>query len=200
MKKFTALFIAALFFTTAANAIEAGVAAPDFNKKDINGTEQSISKYKGKVIVLEWTNPECPFVKKFYEPGKMQEWQKAATSDGVIWLSVNSSAPSKQGNLTAEQAKVLVAEQRIDSTAYILDEDGAIGKTYGAASTPTVIVIGKDGKVSYFGAVDDKPNANSSDIATARNYLAEAITAAKEGKNPAVTATKSYGCGVKYAN
>lgn len=200
MKKLTALFIAILFSANAAQAIEAGVAAPDFKVNDINGKAQSVSQYKGKIVVLEWTNPECPFVHKFYEPGKMQELQKNAKADDVIWLTVNSSAPEKQGNLTDASAKELVAAQKIESAAYILDHSGAIGKSYQAASTPTIVVIDKEGKVAYFGAIDDKPTAKSEDIASAKSYVTEAIDALKAGKPVATSSTKAYGCGVKYAN
>ena len=199
MKKLTALFIAILFSASAAQAIEAGVAAPDFKTTDINGKAQSISQYKGKIVVLEWTNPGCPFVKKFYEPGKMQELQKNAKADDVVWLSINSSAEGKEGSLTADAAKQVVANAKSEAAAYILDKDGSIGKSYRASSTPTMVVIDKEGKVAYFGAIDDKPTAKSSDIESANNYVTEAIAAVKAGKAVATPSTKSYGCGVKYA-
>lgn len=201
MKKLNALFLAiGLAFAGQAQAIEAGAKAPDFKATDINGTSQSISQYAGKIIVLEWTNPHCPFVKKFYEPGAMQDFQKKAKADGVVWLTINSSAKGKEGNLTTEEAKTLVLTDKSETAAYILDESGSIGKSYGAASTPTMVVIGKDGKVVYFGAIDDKATAKSEDIKGANNYALAAISAAKTGKKPEVASTKSYGCGVKYAN
>lgn len=201
MKKLSAL-IFAVIVTIAGNsqAIEAGTAAPDFKATDINGKAQSVSQYKGKVVVLEWTNPDCPFVKKFYNVGAMQNFQKEVKADGAVWLSINSGAAGKEGHLTAETAQKVVADAKSNTDAYILDESGTIGKSYGAASTPTVVVIGKDGKVVYFGAVDDKPTFKSEDIATARNYLLEAVKAAEAGKAPEVANTKAYGCGVKYAD
>jgi peroxiredoxin len=201
MKKLTALFFTlTLIFTSSANAIESGIAAPDFNTKDIDGKTQSISQYKGKIVVLEWNNPNCPFVKKFYEPGKMQELQKQAKADGIVWLTINSSANGKEGNLTAKEAKENFKAKNLASSAYILDAEGKIGKAYGAASTPTVVIIDKEGKVAYFGAVDDKPSAKSEDIATAKNYITEVTEALKAGKEVTTASTKSYGCGVKYAN
>ena len=200
MKKFTAIFAAILFSASAAQAIDAGVQAPDFKTTDINGKAESISQYKGKIIVLEWTNPDCPFVKKFYEPGKMQELQKQAKADGVVWLSINSSAEGKEGSINPEQAKSWVSKAKSEASAYILDPKGIIGKEYGAASTPTAVVIDKSGKVAYFGAVDDKPSFKQEDIATAKNYITEAIKSVKAGTALATPQTKSYGCGVKYAD
>ena len=172
--------------------------APAFSAQDLNGKTISLSDYKGKTIVLEWTNPECPFVKKFYGAGKMQELQKAALADGVVWLSINSSADGKQGNMTPDAAKKVAAEKGWSGSAYILDAKGEVGKAYGAKTTPHMFVIDKDGVLAYAGAIDDKESANPEDIATAKNYISAALAELKAGKPVAVSTSRSYGCNVKY--
>lgn len=182
-----------------ANAAEIGKPAPEFAAKDITGKEQSIAQYKGKIVVLEWTNPECPFVKKHYETKNMQELQEYAASKDVQWLTVNSSAPGKQGNLDAAAAAAQVKEVGNNGSAYIIDADGKIGKAYGAKATPHLYVIDAEGKLAYQGAIDDKPTHEKEDVKTAKNYIRAAIDSLLAGKPVETADTKAYGCGVKYA-
>lgn len=188
-------FFAALTFS--ANAAYAA-AAPDFTAQSADGKTVNLSDYKGKIVVLEWNNPECPFVKKFYNSGAMQKLQKAATAKGVIWLSINSSAEGNQGHADAESAKAYIAEHKASPTAYLLDGDGKIGHAYGAKTTPHMFVIDKEGNLAYSGAIDDKASVNPDDIKGAKNYVTAAIDALTAGKTPDVATTQSYGCAVKY--
>src|SRR5436309_7595640 len=133
-----------------------GSAAPDFSAPDANGKTQSLSEYKGKYVVLEWFNPECPFVKKHYGSDNMKKLQKEYTSKGVAWLTVDSNAPGTEGNLTAEQAEKIMTAWKTHQTALLLDPDGKVGRAYGAKNTPNMVVIDPDGKIAYEGAIDSK--------------------------------------------
>ena len=176
-----------------------GKAAPDFTLADTYGKERKLSDYKGKIVVLEWFNFGCPFVKKHYESSNMQKLQKEYTGKGVVWLSINSSAPGKEGNETNETLNKLFKEHKGAPTAVLPDPDGKVGHLYGARSTPDMYVIDKKGVLVYAGAIDDKPTADQADIATAKNYVREALDAELGGKKIATASTKSYGCSVKYA-
>lgn len=188
-----------MFLAVPAYALpKVGAPAPEFSGTDSDGKIQRLSDYKGKVVVLEWTNPECPFVKKFYNSGKMQELQKIYTHKGVVWLSVNSSAEGKQGHLTAEQATQIRKDNNTESTATILDASGEIGRLYGAKTTPHMFVIAQDGNVAYMGAIDDKPTADKEDIKDAKNYVVEALDAVMAGRPVETSSIASYGCNVKY--
>src|SRR5438477_12383560 len=144
----TSLVSAALF---AADSPPVGSAAPDFSVSDSKGKTQSLSQYKGKYVVLEWFNPECPFVKKHYGGGNMQKLQEEFTRKGVVWLTIDSSAPGKEGNLTAEQAEKKISEWKAHSTALLLDSECAAAKAYGAKNTPHMFVINPEGKIIYEG-------------------------------------------------
>ena len=195
----TLTLIGAMLLAPAAMAAPTvGAPAPDFSATDIAGKPVSLSALKGKIVVLEWTNPGCPFVKKFYEPGAMQRFQKEATAQGVVWISINSSAEGKQGHLSTESAAALVKEQGFASSHLVLDPAGEIGKRYEAKTTPHMFVINAEGTLVYMGAIDDKPSASSDDIATATNYVSKAIAELKASKPVEVSSTKPYGCGVKY--
>jgi hypothetical protein len=148
--------------------------------------------------VLEWTNPGCPFVKKHYGSGNMQALQKDALSQGIVWLSINSGAPGKEGNLTAEQAKADIAQSKARETAYILDPQGTLGHLYNAKATPHMFVIDTQGKLVYQGAIDNKPTPDPEDIKGADNYVKDAINALLAGKRVAMGQTRAYGCSVKY--
>src|SRR5437588_4004144 len=164
------LTILASLATTTLVAIDSppvGSAAPDFSLTDAKGKTHSLSQYKGKYVVLEWFNPECPFVKKHYGSGNMQKLQEEFTGKGVVWLTIDSSAPGLEGNLTAEQANAKIAEWKAHSTALLLDPEGKAGRTYAAKNTPHMFVINPEGKIVYEGAIDSKPTANPADIATA---------------------------------
>jgi hypothetical protein len=157
-----------------------------------------VSKYKGKYVVLEWFNPECPFVKKHYGSGNMQKLQEEYTSKGVVWLAVDSSAPGKEGSLTADQANAKMAEWKTHSTALLLDADGKAGKAYGAKNTPHMFIIDPDGKVIYEGAIDSKASPNPADIPSSTNYVKAALDEALAGKKISNPNTRPYGCSVKY--
>jgi peroxiredoxin len=196
------LAVLALGFALVANAAAAQTAkpAPDFTATDIAGHAQALAAYKGKIVVLEWNNPDCPFVKKHYGSGNMQALQHAARAQGVVWLAVNSGASGKQGNMTADQAETVLKDRHAEVDAYILDPTGALGHLYGATSTPHMFVIDKDGNLAYSGAIDDKPTADPADVKGAKNYVKAALDALESGKQPEVRHIAAYGCGVKYAD
>lgn len=177
-----------------------GSQAPDFRLPDANGTPVTLGQFKGKVVVLEWNNPGCPFVRKHYESGNMQRTQAAARKDGVVWLSINSGAPGKQGHMSGAEAKAFVAAQKAQPTAYLLDPQGTVGRRYGAVTTPHMYVIDKAGKLVYAGGIDDKPTADKSDIAGARNHVLAALGEMKAGKAVSVATSRPYGCSVKYSD
>ncbi len=180
-------------------AVEVGQAAPDFTGKNvIDGTDFKLSDLKGKTVVLEWTNPECPFVVKHYGSTNMQTLQQAAKDKGVVWVSINSSAVEKQGHLTPETAPALIKEKGIHSAAYILDETGEIGKLYGAKTTPHMFVISPEGTLAYAGAIDNNPDPNPETIKGATNYVTAALDELAAGKPVSMPTTPSYGCAVKY--
>src|SRR3954464_12067228 len=182
----------------AADVPPVGSTAPDFSAPDTKGKTQSLAKYKGKYVVLEWFNPECPFVKKHYGSGNMQKLQEEFTSKGVVWLSVDWSAPGKEGNLTAEEANQKMTEWKTKQTALLLDPDGKAGQAYGAKNTPHMFVINPEGKIIYEGAIDSKASANPADITGSTNYVKVALEESMSGKTVTTANTKPYGCSVKY--
>ena len=179
-------------------AVEPGETAPDFTLKDSKGNSQKLSSFSGKFVVLEWMNPECPFVKKHYSTGNMQSLQKEYTGKGIVWLSIISSAPGKQGYCTGPQAEANTKDQKASPTAVLLDPSGEVGQLYGAKTTPHMFVINPEGKLIYMGAIDSIRSANSSDCAKAENYIRQTLDAALAGKPVPTPETKSYGCSVKY--
>jgi peroxiredoxin len=191
----TLLLLAA---TLAMAAPKAGDQAPDFTGTDSNGKTHKLSDYKGKYVVLEWTNSGCPFTVKHYASGNMQKLQREWTSKGVAWLTVLSSAPGKQGYKTAAEENSYLKEKAASPSAVLLDPDGAIGHLYGAKTTPHMFVLDPKGKIVYAGAIDDKPSTDQEDIAGSRNYVSAALTEALGGKPITVSDTTPYGCSVKY--
>lgn len=194
MKNVLALLIV---LAVAAHA-EVGGPAQNFTLKSAAGKEVSLSDFQGKVVVLEWTNPGCPFVRKHYGSGNMQKLQKDALAKGVVWLSICSSAPGKQGNLSADEAVKLTASNWSAATAYLLDEDGKVGRIYGAKRTPEMYVINKQGTLVYHGAIDDKKTPDPADIPGAKNYVADALDEVLAGNPVSTPQTEAYGCSVKY--
>ncbi len=165
----------------------------------ITGKTISNESLKGKTVVLEWNNFNCPFVQKFYSVGEMQKLQAAAAKDGVVWVSVNSSAAGKQGNFAdASAAKAALAEKKSNAAHYMLDADGTIGKAYGAKTTPHMYVIDKAGTLAYQGAIDSDDSADPAAIKGATNYVTAALAELKAGKPVTTNTTKAYGCFVKY--
>jgi len=189
--------IAALPRAAAAEAI-VGQPAPAFTLTDSNGAQRSLSDFQGKLVVLEWFNYDCPFVKKHYGSGNMQRLQKKYTDQGVIWLSINSSAPGKQGNYPPEKMNELAQEKHASPTAVLLDPDGTVGKAYGAKTTPHMFVIDQTGTLVYAGGIDDKPSTDQDDVKTARNHVDQALIETIAGKPVSVSTSTPYGCSVKY--
>jgi hypothetical protein len=194
---FTAL---ALLAVPAAAAPVVGQAAPNFKLADTNGKPVTLSDFRGKTVVLEWSNPECPFVKKHYNSGNMQKAQAAAARDGVVWLTINSSAPGKQGHINGGQAKSFVSKAGARPAAYLLDPRGVVGKVYDAKTTPHMYIVNKAGTLVYAGGIDDKPTPNPADVAGARNHVLAALSELKAGKAVSVTTSRPYGCSVKYSD
>lgn len=202
MSKFLAYSLAAIvlvFATLPVNAaVEIGKPAPEIEATDTNGNAFKLSDHKGKIVVLEWTNNECPFVKKHYDSGNMQATQKAAAEKGVAWISIVSSAPGKQGHVDAQEANKIVTDAGATVTAKLLDEAGTIGKAYDARTTPHMFVIDAEGNVAYAGAIDSNSSPNPATIEGATNYVTAAIDALIAGTAIEVAQTQPYGCGVKY--
>ena len=199
MKSLLLLTLALIPLATAAHAApQIGKAAPEFMANDTNGNHVMLSDLKDKIVVLEWTNHDCPFVKKQYGTGNMQALQEEATKDGVVWITMNSSAKGKQGYVTAEEANKMTTADKAHPSHKILDEDGSIGQLYGAKTTPHMFVINKDGVLVYAGAIDDKSGTDPEEIKTANNYVRAALADLKAGKPVAKASTNPYGCGVKY--
>ncbi|HEY2103278.1 MAG TPA: thioredoxin family protein [Chthoniobacterales bacterium] len=182
----------------AADSPPVGSAAPDFSVSDATGKTHSLSQYKGKYVVLEWFNPECPFVKKHYGSGNMQKLQGEYTGKGVVWLSVDSSAPGTEGNLSPEQAQKVMKDWNTKQTALLLDADGKVGRSYNARNTPHMFVINPEGKIIYEGAIDSKATPNPNDIASSTNYVKVALDESMSGKPVSTANTRPYGCSVKY--
>jgi peroxiredoxin len=176
-----------------------GQPAPDFTATDIDGKKHRLGDYQGKIVVLEAYNLDCPFCANHFKSGAMQELQADMTKEGVVWLVVNSSHPKSPSYRSADAAKKEWAKQKMKATAWIADADGTVGKAYDLKTTPHMVVIDTKGIVAYNGAIDDRAESEG-DPRRARNYVREAVKAVKEGKSVAVSKTKPYGCGVKYAD
>ncbi len=174
--------------------------APDFALAGIDGKTYKLSDFKGKYVVLEWNNLDCPFVKKHYGSGNMQALQKKYTDKGIVWLTICSSAQGKQGYYEPAALQELTKEKKLSSTAYLRDADGKVGKEYGAKTTPSIFIVNPEGTLIYAGAIDDKPSPDPNDIPGATNYVAACLDASLAGKAVATKSTVSYGCSVKYAN
>jgi peroxiredoxin len=175
-----------------------GSTAPDFSLTDASGKTHSLSQYNGKTVVLEWFNPECPFVKKHYGSGNMQKLQEEYTGKGIVWLTIDSSAPGTEGNLSPEQAEKITTAWKTHQTALLLDPEGKAGRAYGAKNTPNMVIINPEGKIAYEGAIDSKATPNPADIPTSTNYVKAALDESLTGKPVSNPKTKPYGCSVKY--
>ena len=200
---FLTLLMSAGFFiilSLLAQATEAEVGKPaeDFTSTDTNGKSHSLTDYKGKIVVLEWLNHDCPFVKNHYNSGNMQKLQKTYAEKGVIWLSIISSAPGKQGYCTPEEANELTQQKEAAPTAVLLDPDGVVGKLYDAKTTPHMFIINSDGVLVYNGGIDDIRSTKIEDIAKAKNYVQIALDELLAGKQVSIQTSQPYGCSVKY--
>lgn len=192
-----AALVAGLHAGTASAGVEAGDAAPDFTLTDVQGNEHTLHDHLGSIIILEWTNYDCPFVRKFYNPGVMQEMQRAMADQDIVWLTICSSAPGTQGNFTQEVWMERMEEWDVVAPV-LLDESGDVGRAFGALVTPHMYVIDTEGNVAYQGAIDSIRSVNPDDIEEAENYVQSAVEALLAGEDIEHTDTRPYGCTVKY--
>ncbi len=190
----------ALIAFSVAWAARVGEAAPDFTATDSNGEVHKLSEYQGKYVVLEWTNRGCPYTQKHYSSGNMQRLQREWTGRGVIWLTVASSAPGKQGYVTAAEENTYLKQANAAPTAVLLDPAGALGHLYDAKTTPDIFIISPKGILIYSGAIDDRPTTDLADVNGAKNYVSLALVEAESGKPVSNPTTRPYGCSVKYAD
>ncbi|MFM8656473.1 MAG: thioredoxin family protein [Chthoniobacterales bacterium] len=195
---FAAVFAATII--TALATPQVGQPAPEFTLTDSNGKSHKLSDFKGKLVVLEWLNHGCPFVVKHYGSGNMQKLQKEFTGKDVVWLSIVSSAPGKQGHMSTEEANKTKEEKGSAATAVLLDEDGTVGKLYNAKVTPELYVVDREGTLIYAGAIDSVKSTDAADIEGATNYVKQALDEALAGKPVSEATTTAYGCGIKYAD
>jgi peroxiredoxin len=177
-----------------------GAAAPAFTLTDSNGRNLSLADFKGKTVVLEWTSHECPYVGKHYRGNNMQALQKKWTGQGVVWLSVISSAPGQPGHVSPQQANKLTVDREAAPTAVLFDPTGKVGRVYGARTTPHMYVINGEGALVYKGGIDDQPTARLQDLKGARNFVDQALSEISQGKPVSVTASRAYGCSIKYGS
>lgn len=182
----------------AASGPEVGKPAPAFSGVDTRGQTHTLEELRGKTVILEWTNDGCPYVKKHYESGNMQKLQKEETAKGVVWLTIASSAPGEQGNLSPAEHDALVKKFNAAPSAVIIDESGTIGHAYGALTTPHMFIITPDGTLAYKGAIDDRATVDEADITGATNYVRNALDQIAAGKSVDPAVTRAYGCSVKY--
>ena len=175
-----------------------GMPAPDFTALDSQGVQHTLADYRGKIVILEWTNHQCPFVGKHYNTGNMQALQQYATGAGVTWLSMISSAPGTQGYVSGPEADALTAKRRAAPTAVLLDPQGVVGRLYDARTTPHMYIIDATGTLVYMGGIDDKPSTQNADVKTATNYVRVALDEVRSAKPVSTPVTRPYGCSVKY--
>jgi peroxiredoxin len=180
-------------------AVQPGNPAPDFTAQDTYGKTHTLAEYKGKYVVLEWHNRECPYTHKHYESGNMQRLQREWTAKGVVWFTVISSAPGQQGYMSADQENAYLQQVNAAPTAVLLDPTGQLGHLYGAKTTPHMFIISPDGVLIYNGGIDDKPTTDLGDIASAHNYVSAALQEAMADKPVSTPSSRPYGCSVKYA-
>jgi peroxiredoxin len=192
------LVVLIFFGLTLIHAVSLDKPAPNFALKDFNGKEYNLSDFKGKYVVLEWVNFGCPFVQKHYNSGNMQALQKKYTAKNVVWLSICSSAEGKQGYYKTNELSKVTKEKGLNSTAYLLDESGEVGKLYDAKTTPHMFIINPEGNLIYAGAIDDKRSTDLADVKTAQNYVTSVLDDCLAGKKVESMATTPYGCSVKY--
>ncbi len=197
-----ALFVAAAIWQPQARAADAaarpGAPAPPFAVQDIAGKTVRLADYAGKTVILEWTNNGCPFVHKHYDSGNMKALQRRHIDAGGVWRVVASSAPGKQGYVTPDEARADLSRWEATPSNFLLDPDGVVGRLYDARATPQMVVIDRAGTLAYIGAIDDNPSSDPKDVKTAKNYVAAALGDLAAGRPVAVSATRAYGCSVKY--
>lgn len=195
---FLSSMIGATVASAANGAPQIGQLAPDFTAVDSKGHSLRLSQYRGKTVVLEWTNADCPYTRKHYTSGNMQSVQALAQKNGVVWLTVISSAPGKQGYVNGPAADVLTQTRGASPTAVLLDPSGNVARLYEAKTTPHMFVIDKNGALQYMGGIDSIASADTSDIPQAEPYLKEAMLSVAQGNPVAHPVTRPYGCSIKY--
>jgi len=198
--KTAATLIGWMLATGTAWAASVGQPAPAFSAADASGKTVSLADFKGKTVVLEWVNPECPYVRKHYDSANMQATQKAATAQGVVWLSVNSTHPSHDDHKKPAEMLAWTQKQGAVATATLMDGDGKIGRAYGARTTPHLYIVDAQGRLVYAGGIDDKPSSNPADVKTAKNHVNAALADVRAGRPVAQAVTRAYGCSVKYSD
>ena len=199
MLRRTVLGLSALVLAASLQAAPAvGQGAPDFTLRDASGKTVKLSDFRGKHVVLEWTNPSCPYVRKHYDSGNMPATQKEAVGKGVVWLAISSTAKSSYEYLEPAKVAAWQKERKAQPTALLLDEDGTAGKAYGARTTPHMYIVGPQGKLIYAGGIDSIPSSDPRDIGKAVNYVRQGLNEALAGKPLSAAVTRPYGCSVKY--
>jgi peroxiredoxin len=183
----------------AATVAKVGTLAPAFTSTATTGKPVSLGDFRGKIVVLEWTNHDCPYVRKHYETGNMQALQKEATGTGVVWLTIISSPPGTQGYANAAEADALTAKRKANPSTVLLDPAGDVGRMYGATNTPHMYVVDKAGTLVYAGAIDDRPTSRKSDVDGAHNYVRAALADVAAGQPVKTPITRAYGCTVKFS-
>jgi peroxiredoxin len=183
----------------AEGAAKVGQPAPAFQAVDADGKTRNLSEFTGKTVILEWTNHDCPYVRKHYNSATMQTLQKDMAKEGIVWLSVVSSPVGEQGYVDGTAAKDLTAKRDAAPAAVLLDPNSKVARAYGATTTPHMYIVDPKGTLAYMGAIDDKPSSNPASLNGAKSYVRQAVAELKAGKPVSEAATKSYGCAVKYA-
>lgn len=194
----SASLVASLLVNQAYAAAKIGEPAPNFQAIGADGKAHALSDYKGQYVVLEWTNADCPFVRKHYSSGNMQGLQKQAKADGAVWLTIISSAAGQQGHVDAAGAQKLSEQRGAAPTVVLLDEKGTAGHLYDAKTTPHMFIVDPQGKLIYAGGIDNTPSTDPADIASSKNYVKTALAEARAGKPVSEAVTRPYGCSVKY--
>ena len=179
---------------------DTGKPAPAFTGTDSRGKPVSLADFKGKTVVLEWTNHDCPYVRKHYSAGNMQAIQRDATKDGIVRLQIISSAPGLEGHVDGKQAEALNAQRKASPSGIVLDPAGKIGRQFAARHSPTMAVIDAKGQLAYYGAIDDNSNWHPDSIKGATNHVRTALADLKAGRDVSVAKTRAYGCSIKYMN
>jgi AhpC/TSA family len=198
--KLSRLLLLVFLLTSSVYAVKVGESAPDFQATDSNGQVHKLAQYRGKFVVLEWHNNGCPYTRKHYESGNMQRLQREWIGKGVVWFSMISSAPGQQGYVTAQQENDYLKKMKASPSAVLLDPEGNVGRLYSAKTTPHMFIINPEGVLLYDGAIDDKATTDRADIATAKNYVSQALQEAMANKPVSIPTTRPYGCSVKYAH
>lgn len=199
MKRRVLLALPALLLAAAVQAAPAvGQPAPAFTLKDSAGRTVNLADYRGKYVVLEWTNPGCPYVRKHYDSGNMAATQQDAAGKGVVWLSINSTEKASFDYMQPAKLVAWQQQRKVQPTATLMDEEGTVGKAYGARTTPHMYIVDPQGQLVYAGGIDSIPSSNPDDIAKATNYVRQAVAEVSAGKPISAATTRAYGCSIKY--